>query len=315
MAPKQDAGGNFSHAFLTVLSLPATAMGFALSVQIAALSWIMSEVYGLDIHEVGLVWAAGPIAGILGQPIVGAISDNVWFWGGRRKPFIWIGGVLTALALLALPNIGGIASFLGLEQILGVAILVTLVLDLSINISFNPTRSIIADVTPDDHRRTRAYTWMQVVSGSFGVLAYLIGITMGNYVLIYLGAILVLLFSMLPPLFIKEPRVLGEHGGDAEAAEAGVGEAAEAESAAADDAPPAKTPLPKRPRLPLGRLLPPCCLWAVFLCMPSISLVRRLGVVQPGEVMEGPMKPRTTRQSMRRPVVLELSPWSGLPSG
>ncbi len=195
--------------FLTVLSLPATAMGFALSVQIAALSWIMSEVYGLAIHEVGLVWAAGPIAGILGQPIVGAISDNVWFWGGRRKPFIWIGGVLTALALLALPNIGGIADALGLDGILGVAILVTLVLDLSINISFNPTRSVIADVTPDDHRRTRAYTWMQVISGSFGVLAYLIGITMGNIALIYVGAGLVLLFSVVPPLFIDEPRDLG----------------------------------------------------------------------------------------------------------
>jgi maltose/moltooligosaccharide transporter len=195
-------------AFLTVLSLPCTAMGFALSVQIAALSWIMSEKYGLAIHDVGLVWAAGPIAGILGQPIVGMISDKVWFWGGRRKPFILIGVILTALSLLALPNVELIANGLGLDGILGVAILVTLVLDLSINISFNPTRSIIADVTPDDHRRTRAYTWMQVISGSFGVLAYLIGITAGNITLIYLGAALVLLFSVIPPLFIQEPREL-----------------------------------------------------------------------------------------------------------
>lgn len=199
---------DLSTAFLTLLSLPATAMGFALSVQIAALSWIMSEKYHLAIHDVGLVWAAGPIAGILGQPIIGLISDKVWFWGGRRKPFIWIGGVLTALALLALPNVEGIAGALGLDGILGVAILVTLVLDLSINISFNPTRSIIADVTPDDHRRTRAYTWMQVISGSFGVGAYLIGITAGNIALIYIGAGLVLCFSLVPPLYIQEPRVL-----------------------------------------------------------------------------------------------------------
>ncbi len=199
---------SLNRAFLTLLSLPCTAMGFALSVQIAALSWIMHEKYGLNIHEVGLVWAAGPIAGILGQPIVGLISDKVWFWGGRRKPFIWIGGVLTALALLALPNIDRLASFLQLESLLGLAMLVTLVLDLSINISFNPTRSIIADVTPDDHRRTQAYTWMQAISGSFGVLAYLIGIYRGNIELIYIGSILVLLFSILPPLFIREPRHL-----------------------------------------------------------------------------------------------------------
>ncbi len=195
-------------AFLSILSLPTTAMGFALSVQIAALSWIMSEKYGLAIHDVGLVWAAGPIAGILGQPIVGLISDKVWFWGGRRKPFIWIGGTLTALALLALPNIDRIAAGFGLEGILGVAMMVMLVLDLSINISFNPTRSIIADVTPDDHRRTRAFTWAQGISGSFGVLAYLIGITAGNIALIYIGAVLVLVFSIVPPLFITEPRQL-----------------------------------------------------------------------------------------------------------
>jgi len=53
-----------SRPFLVLLTLPATAMGFALSVQISALSWILTTRYGLDIHEIGLVWAAGPLAGI-----------------------------------------------------------------------------------------------------------------------------------------------------------------------------------------------------------------------------------------------------------
>ena len=87
---------NLSNGFYTLLSLPASAMGFALSVQIAALSWILTTQYGLDLHDVGFVWAAGPIAGILGQVVVGAISDNIWFWGGRRRPFIIIGGVLVS---------------------------------------------------------------------------------------------------------------------------------------------------------------------------------------------------------------------------
>ncbi len=60
-----------SNAFFALLSLPSTAMGFALSVQISALSWILSTKYGLAIHEIGIVWAAGPIAGIIAQPIVG----------------------------------------------------------------------------------------------------------------------------------------------------------------------------------------------------------------------------------------------------
>lgn len=196
------------NSFYILLSLPATAMGFALSVQISALSWILSTQYGLDIHEVGLVWAAGPIAGILGQVIIGIVSDNVWFWNGRRRPFILIGGVLAALMLLALPNIGVINSSLGFGGILGIAVAVALTLDLSINISFNPTRSIIADVTPQGRERTKGYTWMQTISGSFGVMAYGVGAVWGNYVLIYLGAAIVLLLSIIPPFFVKEPKQL-----------------------------------------------------------------------------------------------------------
>ena len=176
--------------------------------QISALSWILTTKYGLDIHEVGLVWAAGPIAGILGQVVIGIVSDNVWFWNGRRRPFILIGGVLAGLMLLALPNIDIISSSMGIGGILGVAIAVALTLDLSINISFNPTRSIIADVTPQGEKRTQGYTWMQTISGSFGVLAYAIGAQFGNLVLIYFGAVLVLLLSLIPPFFIVEPKTL-----------------------------------------------------------------------------------------------------------
>lgn len=198
--------------FYILLSLPATAMGFALSVQIAALSWILNTQYGLAIDEIGLVWAAGPIAGIVGQLVFGLLSDQAWFWGGRRRPFILIGGVLAALMLLALPNLGNIATFLNSENLLGIAILVALTLDLSINVGFNPTRSIIADVTPPDEARTKGYTWMQTISGSFGVLAYVIGAYFGNFFLIYAGAILVLLLSLIPPFFITEPRELDQPG-------------------------------------------------------------------------------------------------------
>jgi MFS family permease len=199
-----------TNTFYAILALPATAMGFALSIQISALSWILSTKYHLDIHEVGLVWAAGPIAGILGQVIIGIISDNVWFLNGRRRPFILIGGILAALMLLALPNIDVISSSLGIDGILGIAIAVALTLDLAINISFNPTRSIIADVTPEGVERTKGYTWMQTISGTFGVLAYVIGAVWNNYVLIYFGVFLVLGLSIFPTLFIEEPKELSK---------------------------------------------------------------------------------------------------------
>jgi len=195
----------YTATFYGILSLPATAMGFALCVQISALSWLLSTQYSLDIHEVGIVWAAGPIAGIIGQVVIGLISDKVWFWGGRRKPFILIGGTIAAISLLALTALGEISQWTGLSLLI-VAIIVALTLDLSINISFNPTRSIIADVTPEGEKRTKGYTWMQTISGMFGVLAYAIGAYYGNYPLIYFGIILVFLFSIIPPFFITEPK-------------------------------------------------------------------------------------------------------------
>jgi Na+/melibiose symporter-like transporter len=183
-------------------------MGFALCIQISALSWILDTRYHLDIHDIGLVWAAGPLAGIFGQVLVGVLSDQVWFWGGRRRPFILVGGVLAAAMVLALPNLDRVAAALHAPSLLWVAVGVALTLDLSINLSFNPTRSLIADMTPNGDARTTGFTWMQTISGFFGVLAYLIGASFSNYALIYVGVVLILVFSTLPLFFIQEPREL-----------------------------------------------------------------------------------------------------------
>lgn len=203
-----DMQRRLSNSFYALTSLPATAMGFALCIQISALSWLLSTKYHLDIHEIGIVWAAGPLAGILGQVIIGFISDKTWFWGGRRRPFILIGGVLAALSVFLLPRIEIVAGLLGIGNLLIVAVIIALTLDLSINIGFNPTRSLIADVTPDGDARTRGYTWMQTISGFWGVMAYLIGAFIDNYTLISVGVVLVLVFSILPTLLIEEPRTL-----------------------------------------------------------------------------------------------------------
>lgn len=202
--------------FYVLLSLPATAMGFALCIQISALSWILSTQYHLAIHEVGYVWLAGPLAGILAQPLVGLISDKIWFWGGRRRPFIILGGLLAGGMVLALPFLGAIGEFTGLP-VLWVAIGVALTLDLAINVGFNPTRSIIADVTQEGSGRARGFTWMQTISGFFGVLAYVTGALFGNFALIYCGAALVVLFNVIPALLITEPATLSIQGGSADA--------------------------------------------------------------------------------------------------
>ncbi|MFZ4724069.1 MAG: MFS transporter, partial [Paludibacter sp.] len=195
-----------NNAFLALLGLPATAVGFALSTQIAALSWILSNKYGLDIHDVAFVWLAGPIAGIFGQVIVGLLSDNVWFMGGRRRPFIMIGGLISTIAFLALPNISGISKVTGITDIILIASVIALFLDLSINVTFNPARSIIADLTPEGKIRTSGFVWMQIMSGFFGVFAYFLSMVFGNETLLYIAAIIVFLTAVFPILFIQEKK-------------------------------------------------------------------------------------------------------------
>ena len=197
-----------SNSFLAMLALPATAVGFALSTQIAALSWILSKKYGLNIHEVAFVWLAGPLAGIFGQVIVGMISDNVWCLNGRRRPFIMIGGIVGALMFLALPQIGVISEATGITSIILIASVIALLLDLSVNVTFNPARSIIADLTPEGKKRTSGYVWMQVISGTFGVLAYFLSMVFGNETLLLIAAIFVLVCSVFPILLIEEPKEL-----------------------------------------------------------------------------------------------------------
>ena len=195
-----------SNPFLALLGLPATAVGFALSTQIAALSWILSNKYGLDIHEVAFVWLAGPIAGIFGQVIVGLVSDNVWFMGGRRRPFIIIGGLVSTIAFLALPNISRISNITGITDIILIASVIALFLDLSVNVTFNPARSIIADLTPEGKVRTSGYVWMQIMSGFFGVFAYFLSMVFGNETLLYIAAVIVFLTAVFPVLFIQETK-------------------------------------------------------------------------------------------------------------
>jgi maltose/moltooligosaccharide transporter len=204
-----DMQKRLSNPFYALISLPSTAMGFALCIQISALSWLLSTKYHLAIDEIGIVWAAGPTAGILGQVIIGLISDKTWLWGGRRRPFILVGGALAALMVFLLPRIDAVSRLLGIGNLLVVAVIVALTLDLSINIGFNPTRSLIADVTPDGDARTKGYTWMQTISGFWGVMAYLIGAFIDNYALISIGVVIVFVFSVAPMFFVTEPATLG----------------------------------------------------------------------------------------------------------
>ena len=102
----------------------------------------MSAIYkylGADEAELPLLWLAGPITGLVVQPVVGAISDNTWSPRfGRRKPFFLIGAVIASLALIAMPYSSSIWMAAGLLWIL----------DAANNIALEPYRAFISDKLP-----------------------------------------------------------------------------------------------------------------------------------------------------------------------
>jgi len=79
---------------------------------------------------------AGPITGLIVQPIIGAISDKTWSPKfGRRKPFFLIGALIGSICLFAFP----------FSPVLWVAVLMLWILDIGNNMAMEPYRALIGD--------------------------------------------------------------------------------------------------------------------------------------------------------------------------
>ena len=167
---------------------------FAWSMQIG-LSGRVTEPLGATPLIFGLMWLAGPITGILVQPIVGVISDNIMTKIGRRRPFLLIGALLGSLALLAFPDSAGIAVKLGIPAII-LAASVLWIIDACVNISQGPYRALIPDIAPQEqHAVANSYLSFAIGLGSvisFGtplVIKMLTGYQMSIYQQFMMAAI------------------------------------------------------------------------------------------------------------------------------
>lgn len=198
-----DAQKRLSTGFLIMLSLPTAAVGFALSSGIATTTWLLSTRYNLHLENIALIWLMGPLMALLVQPLVGAMSDRTWLMRGRRRPYLLAGGLAGAASTYAMLELDSLATATGLSLI-AVAVLVTLVADLATNVTFNPARSLVADLTPEGPARVQGYAWMQTVSGALGISAYLISIFFGNIALVLVTVAVVFFLTLLPLLFIEE---------------------------------------------------------------------------------------------------------------
>jgi maltose/moltooligosaccharide transporter len=98
---------------------------------------------GASPDEIPLLNLAGPVTGLLVQPLIGALSDKTWHpkWG-RRKPFFLIGALLCSVALLLFPFSSSLWMAAGLLWIL----------DAGNNTAMEPYRAFIADKLDDEQQ-------------------------------------------------------------------------------------------------------------------------------------------------------------------
>jgi maltose/moltooligosaccharide transporter len=135
----------------------------------------MSAIYkylGADEASLPMLWLAGPITGLIIQPIVGAISDGTWSpkWG-RRKPFFLIGALLSSVALLLMP----------FSNTLFMAASLLWILDVANNLAMEPYRAFVADKL-DDKQQSLGFLMQSFFTG--------LGITLANFtpaILVSLG--------------------------------------------------------------------------------------------------------------------------------
>ena len=114
---------------------------FGWGLQIANMSPIYKYLQAEE-STLPLLWLAGPITGLLIQPIVGSMSDRTWNRLGRRRPYFLVGAILSSIALFFMPNSSALWMAAGLLWIL----------DASINITMEPFRAFVADKLPEEQR-------------------------------------------------------------------------------------------------------------------------------------------------------------------
>jgi maltose/moltooligosaccharide transporter len=95
---------------------------------------------GADSDKIPYLFLAAPLTGLIIQPIIGYMSDRTWHpkWG-RRRPYFFVGALLSTIALLVMPHSSALWMAAGLLW----------VLDVFGNVSMEPFRAFVADKLPD----------------------------------------------------------------------------------------------------------------------------------------------------------------------
>jgi maltose/moltooligosaccharide transporter len=132
---------------------------------------------GATPDQLPLLNLAGPVTGLLIQPLIGTLSDKTWHPRfGRRKPYFFVGAFFCSLCLFLYPFSSSLWMAVGLLWIL----------DAANNTAMEPYRALIADKLPASQQPTGFLT-QSFFTG--------LGITLANV-----------------SLFIFQKHIHGEHG-------------------------------------------------------------------------------------------------------
>ncbi|OIR03994.1 major facilitator superfamily protein [mine drainage metagenome] len=123
------------------MSFGYVGIQFGFALQNANVSRIF-ETLGAKVDQIPILWIAGPVTGLLVQPIIGYMSDKTWNRLGRRKPYFLVGALLASTALLVMPNSPALWFAAGMLWIM----------DASINVTMEPMRAFVGDMLPDEQR-------------------------------------------------------------------------------------------------------------------------------------------------------------------
>lgn len=125
----------------------------------------MGPIYGFlgaDEATMPLLWLAGPMTGLIIQPIVGAMSDRTHSRLGRRTPYFLIGAVICSICLFLMPY----------SSALWMAASLLWILDAGNNITMEPYRAYVADRLVAD-QRSMGFLTQSAFTGLAQTLSYL----------------------------------------------------------------------------------------------------------------------------------------------
>lgn len=136
---------------------------------------------GLTKSQTSLVWIAGPLSGLIVQPIVGVMADSTKSKWGRRRPYIVVGSTIVAGGLITLGWTKEITSlFMSTDTefakllIIFLAVSALYVTDFAINAVMSCSRSLLVDTLPIAKQQSGA-AW----AGRMGSLGHIVGYGMG----------------------------------------------------------------------------------------------------------------------------------------